>query len=137
MNLTTMIPTSDQPLAWMATAPLNMEWDADDKAYICGSDLDDLMAATPHVQVLLNAAAELGMIMMPAYTPQGANPLLGLSNNGGDEDWIIVVPTEQVKGVRSSTISPDHAAFVAQRLAVCDYTTIRTPQWTMFITCHA
>lgn len=57
--------------------------------------------------------------------------LKSMSENGGDEDWVIVVPNDEHERNAMAI------GTLVDRLAVCDYQTIELVGYVVYITCHA
>ena len=106
--------------------------------YVWASDADDLIAEFRTTDPALDAAltlAERGgtSIVDTWHAVEGKNephPLLGLSRNGGDEDFFVITNASAY-----DTVNP--ADMIAERLAPCCVETHRTPAWVVRITCHA
>lgn len=123
--------------------PLNLAavaepvYDDHEENFTWAGDLDDAIAtarqADERFDTLLRTVenGDLSIVNLRSRTPDGyLCPLLTLSRNGGDEDYIIITTAEEPDAWTAGEQ-------IAEKMTVCRYETHRTPSWTFRITCHA
>ena len=128
--------------AWAADIgePVEGEPHYEEHTFLWGAELDRAISELRHVDRRANSgflAASVGggAAVLPTQFPRAdgttrINPLLVLSRNGGDEDWVIVT---------RNWADADHFQFeeIARRLSPYRFETHISPMWRLYICCHS